>query len=204
MNGVKMDRLSRVKWCLLGIVICLLVLVIGSVFIPGKLNDTVNSVANNRFVSKIRALTEPEPIKKDILAEMIVDSVQISECDYLPLVLLKEKGTERYLPIWIGFAEANAIEIILEGTPMPRPLTHDLLYSMVNIAGAKVNYVIINDLQYQTFYAKIILSVNWKQIAVDSRPSDAIALALRVGAPIYVEEVVLDKAGVQLDHKVTF
>ncbi len=135
---------------------------------------------------------------------MVVDSISVSEIGYQPMVILKEKDKERYLPIWIGLAEANAIGIILEGIHMPRPLTHDLLCSVANVVGANVNSIIINNLRNNTFYAKIILSVNWKQIEVDSRPSDAIAIALRVGAPIYVEEAVLDKAGLQLDHKATF
>lgn len=204
MKGVKMRIPSRVKWCLLGVAISVLVLVIVSIFIPGKLNDAVNSVTESAFARTVRTLTESEPIEENTLVEMVVDSIQISEVDYQPVVVLKEKGTERYLPIWIGFAEATAIEVILEGVDMPRPLTHDLLCSVVNVAGVNVNSIIINNLQNNTFYAKIVLSVNQKQIEIDSRPSDAIAIALRVGAPVYAKEAILDKAGTQLDHKAVF
>jgi len=115
---------------------------------------------------------------------------------------LKEKVGERYLPIWIGLAEANAISVILEGVSVERPLTSDLLCSVIDTVGAGVNSIIINDLRNQTFYASLILNVNWMQVEVDSRPSDAIAIAVRVRAPIYVEEAVLEKAGIQFDHEI--
>jgi len=83
-----------------------------------------------------------------------------------------------------------------------RPLTSDLLCSVIDTSGASVNSIVINDLRNNTFYASLILTVNWMRVEVDSRPSDAIAIALRVRAPIYIEEVVLDKAGIQLDHEI--
>ena len=115
------------------------------------------------------------------------------------VVMLKEKSEERYLPIFIGPAEANAIAIKLRGETLPRPLTHDLLRNIIESLGASVNSVIISDLMNDTFYAKIIFNVGDGQIEIDSRPSDALALAVRADVPIYAEESVLDKAGISLD-----
>ena len=113
---------------------------------------------------------------------------------------LKERGGERYLPIVIGPAEANAISVVLEGIEMPRPLTPDLLRSIIDRIGVSVDSIVITDIQNNTFYANIILNANWTKIEIDARPSDAIAVALRVRAPIYVEESVLDKLGIQPEH----
>jgi len=135
------------------------------------------------------------------MIEMTIDSIRVSLMNYQRVVILKEKMAERYLPIWIGPAEADAIAVKLQGVTVPRPLTHDLLRSVIDSLGAKIDSIIVNDLKNDTFYAKIILNVDGGQIEVDSRPSDALALAVRVGAPIYVEESVLDKAGILLDKE---
>jgi len=127
----------------------------------------------------------------------VVETVEVSKDDYLSVVILKEKRGELYLPIWIGPAEANAMLVILEGAEVPRPLTHDLLCSIIVRMGASVDYIVINDLQNFTFFANIIINAGWTQMRIDARPSDAIAVALRVRAPIYVKKAVLDKAGVQ-------
>jgi len=195
-----MGRVSRVKWCLLGCLVVVVVLVGVSVFIPGKLTNAVEWVGNNNLACKVRALTEEEAVKEPTLIEMFVETIGMSEIDYQPVVILKEKAGERYLPIWIGLAEANAISVILEGVSVERPLTSDLLCSVIDRLGAGVDSIVINDLRNHTFYASLILDVNWTQMEVDSRPSDAIAIAVRVRAPIYVEEAVLDKAGIQFDH----
>jgi bifunctional DNase/RNase len=115
------------------------------------------------------------------------------------VVILKEKESERYLPIWIGPAEADAIAVKLQDYQVPRPLTHDLLGNIIGELGAAVNSIIVCDLKNDTFYAKIILAVNGKQVEVDARPSDAIALAVRVKVPIFADESVLDKAGIIID-----
>ncbi|MDP2919105.1 MAG: bifunctional nuclease family protein [Dehalococcoidia bacterium] len=135
------------------------------------------------------------------MIEMVVDSIRVSLMNYQRVVILKEKETNRYLPIWIGAAEADAIAVKLQGVSVPRPLTHDLLQSVVNALGAKVNSIVISDLKNDTFFAKVILNVDSSQMEIDSRPSDAIALAVRVQAPIYVEETVLDRAGIWLDKE---
>ena len=135
------------------------------------------------------------------MIEMIIDSIRVSLMNYQRVVILKEKDTERYLPIWIGPNEADAIAVRLQGVDVPRPLTHDLLNSMVNALGASVNSIIVTELKNDTFFAKIILNVDGGQMEIDSRPSDALALAVRVDAPIYAEEGVLDKAGIMLDKE---
>lgn len=135
------------------------------------------------------------------MVEMTIDSIRVSLMNYQRVVILKDKSTERYLPIWIGPAEADAIAVKLQEVAVPRPLTHDLLHSVINSLGATVKYILVNDLRNDTFYAQIHLSVNEQPLQVDSRPSDAMALAVRVSAPIYVDESVLDKAGIHLDRE---
>ncbi len=135
------------------------------------------------------------------MVEMVIDSIRVSLMNYQRVVILREKAADRYLPIWIGPAEADAIAVKLQGVTVPRPLTHDLLYSVIDALGAKINSIVVSDLKNDTFYAKITLDVDGGQIEVDSRPSDALALAVRVEAPIYVEETVLDKAGILLDKE---
>lgn len=135
------------------------------------------------------------------MVEMTVESIRVSLVSYQRVVILKEKDSDRYLPIWIGPAEADAIAIKLQGVQVPRPLTHDLLSSVISTLGAAVVSIVVTNLENDTFFAKIILNVDGKQIEIDSRPSDAIALAVRAKVPIYAEESVLDKAGILLDRK---
>ncbi len=135
------------------------------------------------------------------MIEMTIDSIRVSLMNYQRVVILKEKMADRYLPIWIGPAEADAIAVKLQGVSVPRPLTHDLLRLVIDALGASVNSIVVTDLKNDTFYAKINLEINGGQMEVDSRPSDALALAVRVDVPIYVEETVLDKAGILLDKE---
>ena len=135
------------------------------------------------------------------MIEMAIDSIRVSLMNYQRVVILKEKEAERYLPIWIGPAEADAIAVKLQGATVPRPLTHDLLRSVIDSLGAAIEYILVNDLKSDTFYAKIILSVDGEQIEIDSRPSDALALAVRADVPVYADEAVLDKAGIMMDSE---
>ncbi|MDO8473607.1 MAG: bifunctional nuclease family protein [Dehalococcoidia bacterium] len=135
------------------------------------------------------------------MIEMSIDSIRVSMMNYQRVVILKESAAERYLPIWIGPAEADAIAVQLQGISVPRPLTHDLLQSIVGQLGARIDHIVVNDLRNDTFYAKITLVVDGTNMEIDSRPSDAIALAVRAKAPIYADESVLDKAGILLDTK---
>jgi bifunctional DNase/RNase len=133
------------------------------------------------------------------MIEMAIESIRVSMLNYQRVVILKEKASERYLPIWIGPAEADAIAVKLQEYQVPRPLTHDLLGNIIGALGAAVSSIIVCDLRNDTFFAKIVLSVDGKQVEIDSRPSDAIALAVRVKVPIFAEETVLDKAGIIID-----
>jgi bifunctional DNase/RNase len=133
------------------------------------------------------------------MIEMTIDSIRVSLMNYQRVVILKEKLSDRYLPIWIGPSEADAIAVKLQGVAVPRPLTHDLLNSVIDTLGGVVNSIIVNDLKNDTFFAKVIIDNSGKQMEVDSRPSDALALAVRTGVPIYADESVLDKAGILLD-----
>ena len=130
---------------------------------------------------------------------MTIDSIRVSPMNYQRVVILKEKGSDRYLPIWIGPAEADAIAVKLQDLSVPRPLTHDLLRTIIDTLGGSVQHILVNDLQNDTFYAKITIQTDGLTKEIDCRPSDAVALAVRVQVPIYAEESVLDKAGIQLD-----
>jgi hypothetical protein len=136
---------------------------------------------------------------------MYIDSIRLSPMNYQRVVILKEKDADRYLPIWIGQFEADAIAVKLQDVRVPRPLTHDLLGNVIDAMGGVVKSVVVSDLQNDTFYAKIVLeygeNTNGHSKEVDSRPSDALALAVRTNVPIFVDEGVLSKAGVQLDEE---
>ena len=135
------------------------------------------------------------------MIEMTIDSIRVSLMNYQRVVILKEKEAERYLPIWIGPAEADAIAVKLQGVTVPRPLTHDLLRTVIDALGATINAIVVSDLKNDTFFAKIVLNVDGGQMEIDSRPSDALALAVRGEIPIYAEEAVLDKASILLDKE---
>lgn len=134
-----------------------------------------------------------------MLVEMVVESVRVNLQTYQRVVVLKEKASERYLPIWIGNNEADAIVIQLQNVPVPRPQTHDLLKSVIGELGAKVTRVIVTNLENDVFFARVNIDIDGRHVEIDSRPSDAIALAVRVQAPIFAEDGVLEKAGVALD-----
>lgn len=130
------------------------------------------------------------------MIELSVYSVLYSLLSRHRIVLLKETDGDHFLPIWIGTHEAEAIAMRLQDTAAPRPLTHDLLRNMVTELGGTIAYVVVNDLASNTFYAKIAVQIDGETKLVDSRPSDAIALAVRASVPIRVEEAVLEKAGI--------
>ncbi len=135
------------------------------------------------------------------MIEMTIDSIRVSLMNYQRVVILKEKDAERYLPIWIGTAEADAIAVKLQGVNVPRPLTHDLINSIIEVLGAKLDSIVVSDLKNDTFFAKIVLTVDGGQMEIDSRPSDALALAVRTDVAIYAEESVMDRAGILLDKE---
>ena len=128
------------------------------------------------------------------MLEMKVKGLALDPSTNMPIVILKDLEEERALPIWVGIFEANAIALEMESVPTPRPMTHDLIKNILEETEATVLRIVVNDLKDNTFYAEIYLSLNGNEVAIDSRPSDAIALALRVDAPIYVAKKVLEEA----------
>ena len=135
------------------------------------------------------------------MREMSIDSIRVSLTNYQRVVILKVKDSDRYLPIWIGATEADAIALKLQDMNVPRPLTHDLLGSVISSLGAQVSHILVSDLSDDTFYAKIVLEFDGQQVEIDSRPSDAIALAVRANAPIFAEDAVIEKVGVRMDEE---
>ena len=135
------------------------------------------------------------------MLEMAVDSIRASLMNYQRVVILKQKDGDRYLPIWIGPHEADAIAVKLQDVSVSRPMTHDLLEKVIVAMGGALRHIVVTDLQNDTFYAKLTLDANGDSMEVDSRPSDAIALAVRTKVPIYVEETVLEKAGIEIDKE---
>ena len=131
--------------------------------------------------------------------EMVIDSIRVSLMNYQRVVILKEKEGARYLPIWIGTAEADSIALKMQNVSVPRPLTHDLLCSIANIVGLKIKSVIMNKLEKDTHHAKLVLTSRDKSYEIDCRPSDALAIAVRTDIPIFADEKVLNKAGILLD-----
>ena len=126
--------------------------------------------------------------------EMTIKGLMVDPITNMPIVILKDQDSQRVLPIWVGVFEANAIALQIENISTPRPMTHDLLRNVIEDLKATVEKIVVCDLQDNTFYALIHLRVDGKIVAVDARPSDAIALALRVRAPIYAEDTVIDNA----------
>ena len=126
--------------------------------------------------------------------EVEIKGLMLDPASNTPIVILREPASERFLPIWIGLFEAQAIALEIEGVESPRPMTHDLLSSSLTTLGAHVERIVITALRKNTFYAEIHLARNGDSLVLDSRPSDAIALALRAEAPIFVMPEVLDEA----------
>ncbi len=129
-----------------------------------------------------------------MLIEMTIKGLMVDPITNMPIVLLKDKDGERVLPIWVGIFEANAIALQIENIVTPRPMTHDLLRNIITDLDGRVDRVVVSELKENTFYAVVHLTVRSERIAVDARPSDAIALALRTRAPILVEETVIENA----------
>jgi len=130
------------------------------------------------------------------MIEVKIDSIRVSLMSNHRVVILKDLESERYLPIWIGPYEAEAITIQLQEVEVARPLTHDLLKTTITELGGKIIHVLVNELRSDTFYANIVVERNGKRVEIDSRPSDAIALAVRAQVPIYVEESVMEHAAI--------
>jgi bifunctional DNase/RNase len=129
-----------------------------------------------------------------MLIEMSIKSLLVDPVTNQPIIILRDEAGGRQLPIWVGLAEANAIALQMENVATPRPMTHDLLRNVIEDLDGRVQQVVVSDLKDNTFFAIIHLDVRGETVKVDARPSDAIALALRTRAPIFVEESVIDGA----------
>jgi hypothetical protein len=136
------------------------------------------------------------------MIEVVIDSIRVSLMSQHRVVVLKDISRERFLPIWIGPCEADAITVKLQDMPAPRPLTHDLLKSAIRELGGHIVHILISELRNEVYYARIVVEVAGDQIEIDSRPSDAIALAVRANCPIFVAESVMDKAAREPDEDI--
>lgn len=130
------------------------------------------------------------------MIQVKIDSIRVSLMSQHRVVVLKDVDSDRYLPIWIGPFEADAITIQLQGVQVARPLTHDLLKSIIDEMGARISHVMVSELKNDTFFARIVMDVNSNRMEIDARPSDAIALAVRANAPLFVAEEVMTAASI--------
>jgi uncharacterized protein len=135
------------------------------------------------------------------MQEMVIYGVSFDMVGKQPIVLLKTADGNKFLPIWIGHPEAAAILMKLQGASTPRPMTHDLATEMLSQLDARVSRIAVTELRDNTFYAMITISFDGTEIDVDSRPSDAIALAVRADAPIFAAEAVIEESAIEFDHE---
>ncbi len=144
----------------------------------------------------------PRTYTRTPVHEMVIYGVSFDMVGKQPIVLLKSADTNRFLPIWIGHPEAAAILMKLQGASTPRPMTHDLMIDALGELEAKCTQVAITELRENTFFATITLAVDGREINIDSRPSDALALAVRCGAPIFAADDVLENSAIEFEHEV--
>jgi uncharacterized protein len=139
---------------------------------------------------------------QNIMIEVVIDSIRVSLMSQHRIVILKDMNSDRYLPIWIGPCEADAITIELQEVPPQRPLTHDLLKAVIREMGGRIVHILINDLRSDVYYARIVVEMSGRQIDIDSRPSDAIALAVRAKVPVFIADTVMERAAIRPDEEI--
>ena len=156
-----------------------------------------------RHLAGLRANPRPDAVigAMQQMRELVIDSIRISQMNYQRVVVLKELATSLFLLIWIGPTEAEAIAVKMQGMSVPRPLTHDLLVDLVKSVGGSIEHILVSDLQNETFYARIVFRVGDQLHEIDSRPSDAMAVAVRAEVPIYVSDQVMERAGIAMDEE---
>ncbi|HEY3068983.1 MAG TPA: bifunctional nuclease family protein [Gaiellaceae bacterium] len=135
------------------------------------------------------------------MQEMVIYGVSFDMVGKQPIVLLKTTDGNKFLPIWIGHPEAAAILMKLQGASTPRPMTHDLVTDMLSQLEARVVRIAVTELRENTFYATVTVAVNGSEIEIDSRPSDAIALAVRADAPIFAADSVIEESAIEFEHE---
>jgi bifunctional DNase/RNase len=136
------------------------------------------------------------------MIEVVIDSIRVSLTSQHVWAVLKDANSNRYVPIWIGPFEAEAITIELQEIPPPRPMTHDLIKSVIHELGGRVVHVLISELHNDVYYARIVIEIDGRQVDIDSRSSDAIAVAVRAKVPIFVADSVMAKAAIEPDEDV--
>ena len=136
------------------------------------------------------------------MQEMVIYGVSFDMVGKQPIVLLKTVDSNKFLPIWIGHPEAAAILMKLQGATTPRPMTHDLISELISELDAQCTRVSVTELKDNTFYASITLRVNGQEVEIDSRPSDALAVAVRTSAPIFAAEEVIQESAIEFEHEV--
>ena len=138
----------------------------------------------------------------NMMKEMVLYGISFDVIGKQPIILLKTADSNKFLPIWIGHQEAAAILMKLQGTDLPRPMTHDLMTSILGELSAEIIKVTVTELKENTFYALLTLKLDAGEIEVDSRPSDALALAVRTNAPIYASDRLIEENAIEFDHEV--
>jgi uncharacterized protein len=146
-------------------------------------------------------VTSPSQERRE-LQEMVIYGVSFDMVGKQPIVLLKTRDGNKFLPIWIGHPEAAAILMKLQGANTPRPMTHDLIHDMLGELEITCKSVSVTELRENTFYASITLQLNGREVEIDSRPSDALALAVRTNAPIFAAEEVIAESAIEFEHEV--
>jgi bifunctional DNase/RNase len=135
------------------------------------------------------------------MMELVIDSIRVSLLNHQRVVILKQKDAGRYLPIWIGPPEADAIAVRLQEVSVPRPLTHDLLHNSIKDLGGVIDHIVVSSMENDTYYATIVVRQGDKTVEIDARPSDALALAVRASVQIFAAPEVMEKCGVRLDKE---
>lgn len=133
------------------------------------------------------------------MMELLIDSIRVSLLNHQRVVILKQKDVDRYLPIWIGPPEADAIAVRLQEVSVPRPLTHDLLHNSIKDLGGVIDHIVVSSMENDTYYATIVVRQGDTTVEIDARPSDALALAVRASVQIFAAPEVMEKCGVRLD-----
>jgi bifunctional DNase/RNase len=155
-----------------------------------------DSFCGSRFYHAASTVKDQPRRKGYLMIEVVIDSIRISLISQHRIVMLRDVDGERRLPIWIGPCEAEAITIKLQDVEIARPVTHDLLKNVIEEVGGTVSHILINELRDQVFYARLFVDINGEMLEIDCRPSDAIAVAVRAKVPIFVEELVMEEAGI--------
>jgi len=185
-----MDRLRRIRWFLIGFLALLSIYLIMVIVWPIGIHNLTKSLGG------LASSVPDDSVFDGIYNEMIVESINVGMYDDPSLLVLKEKEGDLYLPILIGPLEAITISLTLDDVDLERPLMADLLCSLVSMTDTDISNIIIEKLEGTIFYANVCLINNWEKKVLDARPSDAIAIALKMKVPIYVTKEILDNVGV--------